>query len=234
MLNIFNVDSIQKNAQEIIFKEEIETHDLFKGLLENSFSPAEIESIGLEIYQVVLVFPRFLSAMITRIDDYKLRMDLVENLFEEHGRMKVDKVHSETYVTFLNKLGIENAKIHKSRPGLPSIVYTRGVLQLCLQENILEGLAALAIIEEIVARVSISTGKFARNYGNRDKGHVDHFSDHEVLDLAHSREIYQLVALYAESQRMRISEEEMEQSIRLGLKLGCYYQKRLYDDILKF
>lgn len=232
MLDISNVDSIQKKAQEIILKNEIETHPLFKGLLNDSFTPSQIESIGLEIFQVVLVFPRFLSAMITRIDDYKLRMDLVENLFEEHGRMKIDKVHSETYITFLKKIGLDENTILNSKPNLPTIVYTRGILNLCLNENILEGLAALAVIEEIVARVSITTGKFARKYSGHEKGHVDHFSDHEVLDLAHSREIYQIVALYAESQKGKVPQQELERSILLGIELGCYYQKSLYTDII--
>lgn len=232
MLDIFNVDSIQKKAQEIILRNEIETHQLFRGLLNDSFNSSEIESIGLEIFQVVLVFPRFLSAMITRIEDYKLRMDLVENLFEEHGRMKIEKVHSETYINFLKKIGLNEQTILNSRPNLPAIVYTRGILNLCLHENILEGLAALAVIEEIVARVSITTGKFARKFSAQEKGHVDHFSDHEVLDLAHSREIYQIVAHYAESQKDRVSKQELERSILLGLELGCYYQKSLYTDII--
>ena len=50
--------------------------------------------------------PRFLAALLTSIPDYRMRMPLVENLFEEHGRMSEKARPVETYRDFLKSLGL--------------------------------------------------------------------------------------------------------------------------------
>ena len=105
--------------------------------------------IGLQIFHVVDHFPRFLAALLTSIPDYRMRMPLVENLFEEHGRMSEKAVHVETYRDFLKSLGLSAKDIEASRPLIPVIAYNRAVTDLCLHHPFPEGLGALGVIEEI-------------------------------------------------------------------------------------
>ncbi len=216
--------SLKQVTDQMFREEQIENHPLFKALGNNEFDLEQTKQIALQIYHVVLYFPRFLAAILTNMPDYKMRMPLVENLFEEHGKMNVTYVHSETYKEFLKGIGLSEQEIHESKPIIPVIAYNRAITDLCLHYPYLEGLAALGVIEEIVARVSPIVGLYAKkNYGSENKSLV-HFTDHEILDVQHANEIYEVVAMEYEGQH--------KEAIDRGLHLGMYYHSRLYTDIL--
>lgn len=214
-----------KSLTHQIFSEQpIEQHPLFLHMEENRFSPDQAKLIALQIYHVVEYFPRFLAAILTSIPDYVLRMPLVENLFEEHGRMNVKLVHLETYKQFLYGIGVTREEITASKPDIPVIAYTRAVTDLCLHHPYEEGLGALGVIEEIVARVSPIVARYALAHYSKEKGSLVHFTDHETLDVAHANEIYEIAAQVFAGQRKEL--------VIRGLQLGYYYQSRLYSDIL--
>lgn len=215
-----------KKITDTMFNErKIEEHALFVAMKNGEFSPEQRKEIALQIYHVVLYFPRFLSAILTNMSDYRMRMPLVENLFEEHGKMNEKYVHSETYKQFLVGIGITEQEIKESKPSIPVIAYNRALTDLCLHYHYLEGLAALGVIEEIVARVSPLVGNFAKNTFGSENQSLVHFTDHEVLDVQHANEIYEVVALGYEGQQREI--------IHQGLELGMYYHAKMYTDILE-
>lgn len=210
---------------DIFSEAAIEQHSLFEALENRRLNDRQIREAALQIYHVVLHFPRFLSAILTSIDDYNVRMPLVDNLYEEHGRLNAAYVHSETYKQFLMGIGISDQEISDSKAIVPVIAYNRAVTDLCLHHSFLEGLAALGVIEEIVARVSPLIGKFALQHFSGKEASLFHFTSHETLDLSHSRELYELAELH-------YSPENREKIVQ-GFRLGMYYHSRLYDDILK-
>jgi pyrroloquinoline-quinone synthase len=168
-------------------------------------------------------FPRFLAALLSNVPDYKLRMPLVENLFEEHGRLNEAYVHCQTYRQFLIGIGLKEEEINRSKPIVPVIVYNRSMIDLCLHYPYAEGLSALGVVEEIVARVSPIIGAFARKEYESTDQHLFHFSSHETLDIAHAQEIYELAALSYT--------EENSSLILQGMNLGMYYHKQMYTGI---
>lgn len=220
-----NFIELKKVTDSLFGEKKIEEHPLFTAMKNKEFSEEQQKKIALQIYHVVLYFPRFLSAILTNMPDYRMRMPLVENLFEEHGKMNEKYVHSQTYKQFLKGIGITEQEINESEPSIPVIAYNRAITDLCLHYPYLEGLAALGVIEEIVARVSPLVGKFAKNtYGSENQSLI-HFTDHEVLDVQHANEIYEVVALGYEG--------DQKQMIETGLKFGMYYHSRMYTDILE-
>lgn len=213
-------------TERLFEKERVEEHPLFQKLESQHFSEEQIHVIALQLYHVVETFPRFLAAIATNIPNYKMRMPLVENLFEEHGRMNDKLVHSETYKLFLKGLGITDKQMKQSEAIVAVIAYNRAIIDLCLHHYYLEGLAALGVIEEIVARVSPIVNRIATTLYGGEKKTVVHFADHEVLDVAHANEIYEVAALAYTA--------DTKKQVHLGLELGMYYHTKLYDDILKY
>ncbi|UYZ11690.1 MULTISPECIES: TenA family transcriptional regulator [Brevibacillus] len=210
-------------AQQLFARHEVERHPLFLALHDQTFSSAQAKEAALQIYHVVEHFPRFLSAILTNLPDYRLRMPLVENLFEEHGRINAAHVHLETYKLFLRGIGVTDAEREASRPIIPVLAYNRAVTDLCLHYPYPEGLAALGVIEEIVARVSPLVGAYAASaYGGT--ADLAHFTDHETLDVTHANEIYEVVA--------QVYAGDNKPLVERGMQLGMYYHTRLYTDIL--
>jgi pyrroloquinoline quinone (PQQ) biosynthesis protein C len=216
---------VKAAAGKLFSARPIEDHPLFVALREERLSDAQIRGVALQIYHVVDTFPRFLAALTTNISDWRLRMPIVDNLFEEHGRMSPAAVHVETYKRFLGALGASPSDIAASKPGIGALAYTRALIDLCLHHPYPEGLGALGVIEEIVARVSPIVAKFTRRKEGGNKSDLVHFSDHEVLDVAHADELYELAA--------QAHEAGHAEAVQRGLALGMYYHRRLYTDLLE-
>ncbi len=216
-------DSAKAAARPLFLDDPIEQHPLFAAMEAHTLDAVRGRNIALDIHHVVAHFPRFLSAVMTSIEDYRLRMTLVQNLYCEHGAMNLSHVHLVTYQHFLRALGISDARIASHEPSIGTVAYVRAVLALCQREDPSEALAALAVIEEVVARVSPIVGRWGRLHGVTSGSAQAHFGVHEVLDLSHAEEIYDLAGHFWEGR---------EASVRRGLALGMYYQRRLYTDLL--
>jgi pyrroloquinoline-quinone synthase len=212
-------------TSELFARQRVEQHALFLLLDGDRLTDGEARAIGLDIFHVVDAFPRFLAAVLTHITDYRERMNLVENLYAEHGRMRAEHVHVVTYRSFLHALGLSDAQIDASEPGLAAQAYVRAVLALCGREEPAEALGALGVIEEIVARVSPIVGRYGARRLGAGESLGSHFSVHEALDLSHADEIYALAA--------RASSRGREAEVRRGIALGFYYQTRLYTDLVE-
>jgi pyrroloquinoline quinone (PQQ) biosynthesis protein C len=199
----------------------IEDHPLFRALEADAVSREGAREIALQIFHVVDFFPRLLAALCARVDDHRSRMALVENLFEEHGRMDAARVHVVTYRDFLHALGIDDATIDASRSSIPVVVYTRAMFDVASRAPLGEALAVMGVVEEIVARVSPIVARYGRRHAASALG--THFALHEELDLAHADEIYELAAPHLRDAR---------EDVLRGLAIGRYLQERLYSDLL--
>jgi hypothetical protein len=135
--------------------------------------------------------------------------------------MDVARVHVETYRAFLEGLGVDREALARSRPAICVLAYDRALFDLCLHHPRAEGLGALGVVEEIVARVSPVVARSVR--AARGNTSLGHFADHEVLDLSHADEIYELASGEADAHLPLVLQ---------GMRLGWYYHRRLYTDLL--
>src|SRR5688500_16123444 len=114
-------DSVKGRARALFVARPIEHHALFE-LMERDVLPlADARAIALDIHHVVSHFPRFLSAAITALEDHRLRMLLVQNLYLEHGAMEPTQVHAVTYRHFLHGLGLTDEDIDGHVPALGAV-----------------------------------------------------------------------------------------------------------------
>ncbi|WP_028776489.1 TenA family transcriptional regulator [Shimazuella kribbensis] len=218
-------EQLKQCVRTMFDQSPIEKHPFIQVIQQKQLSPSQVKDIAIQMYFVVNHFPRFLSAILTQIPDYKLRMPLVENLYEEHGKMNTQFVHVETYKSFLKGIGITDEIIANTDPSIAVIAYNRSITDLCLHYPYEEGLAALGVIEEIVARVSPIISQYIQNNYQDSTNMMIHFSDHETLDITHADEIYEVVAL--------LYNGEQKERVERGLQLGWYYHRRLYTDLLE-
>lgn len=213
---------ITQKISELSRRYPMVNHALISGLIAQHFSIEQMHGIGERFYHVIKNFPRFLAAMISHWDDTNARMPLVENLFEEHGRMDMHKVHVHTYVDFLRQMGMDHERVTSSKPTPSTIAYFNSVMHLCTHNHPNQGLGALAYIEDIVHQVSAIFGGAVK----RERAHVEHvshFSEHEVLDDQHSQEIYDMLDM---------STPEAIEHALFGITMGAFHHHQLYETIL--
>lgn len=220
-------ERIKQQVRVLLPPGAIEQHAFFQALADDSLRVNEAHAIALDIYHVVRHFPRFLSALITSLESIDLRMTLVDNLYEEHGRMNRAVAHEETFKLFLRGLGIEDAQILANRPSVPVVAYCRAVTDLCLHHPPAEAVGAIGMIEEIVARVSPLISAYGQRKQMQARDVRSHFGVHEVLDIRHADEIYGLGAILVERDASRGA------LVERGLEMGLYLHRRLYSDLLE-
>jgi len=102
--------------------------------------------------------------MLANLSDWRLRMPLAENLFEEHGHEAGSRPRGDVP-------GVSpRTRRRRRRDPAKSAGHTRhrlhrALLDLCLHHPPEEGLGALAVVEEIVARVSPIVARAVRHAG---------------------------------------------------------------------
>lgn len=199
----------------------IERHPLFVRLASGDLAPARARALALQVQHVGAAFPRFVAGLMANLADWRHRMPLAENLFDEHGRLDPRAVHVQSYRRFLLGLGIPEEEIDTSRPIVPVVAYNRALLDLCLHHPPQEGLGALAVVEDIVSRVApiVIRGCAALV---ADPSALHHFEEHGELDVDHSGELYRVLARLGGDPALG----------RQGMALGAYYHRRLYTDLL--
>ena len=217
---------VKAHATRLFAAAPIERHPLFAALAARELTPAQVRAIALQIFHVVDAFPRLLAAVLCNVPDWRLRMCLVENLWEEHGRGDPARVHVETYRAFLHALGIGDEEITASRPGVAATIYLRAVRDLCIEQPYPEALAALGAIEEVVARASPLVSRYAIRAAGIAPDAARHFGDHETLDIAHADELYDLAA------RIWDRDPAAHVGIERGVALGLTHHRRLYSDLI--
>lgn len=212
---------VKTQAAQLLVANPVEKQSFLVCLSENRLDEQKLIDVALEIGAVVAAFPRFLAALIAQLPDWRLRMELVENLFEEHGRMDPRRVHEQTYWQFAEQLGATKEQIQNYQPKMAATLYIRAMLDLCGRQSVAEAIAALGMVEEIVARASLLVTRFNQL---RAAENESHFSVHEVLDLEHADELYALAQHYYDKGE--------KDAVTRGLRLGQYYHFELYRNLM--
>jgi pyrroloquinoline quinone (PQQ) biosynthesis protein C len=97
---------------------------------------------GLEYSSYCEAFPRMLALAASNIPDDETRMNLVENLWEEHGSGNINHSHRSLFKLFLCSLGWKSEDI--PMPLLPStIAFVEGALNYCRNANFLASMSFL-------------------------------------------------------------------------------------------
>jgi pyrroloquinoline-quinone synthase len=213
--------AVRDRARARFREAPVEALPLFAPFITGKLAPEQALRVAQEMHAVVEAFPRFLAALLANDLDSELRDTIVDNLYEEQGRMDKTAVHLTTYRALLAMLGDAAPHIRIGRPCVGVVAYVRAVLDLCARGPVAEGAAALAIIEDHVARASLVIGRWiAREHPTARERH---FRVHEALDLRHADELYALAAHYWERDRR----SDVEQ----GLAMGTYLHRRLWADV---
>ncbi len=213
--------AVRQRAQACFHDSPVERLPLFLPFVTGAITRADALRVARQIEPVVEAFPRFLGALLANDLAPELRDTVVDNLYEEQGRMDPSMVHVTTYRRLVADLGGNASARASDRPSVGVLAYVRAMLDLGSRARAAEGAAALAVVEDHVARASLIVGRWL---AHADRTLKDaHFGVHEVLDLRHADELYALAAHYWD--RGQTAE------VDAGLAMGTYLHRRLWADV---
>ncbi|MCL2448797.1 MAG: iron-containing redox enzyme family protein [Polyangiaceae bacterium] len=218
-----SLDVVRDLARRIFRDRPVEQTPLLASFAASLVSRPQALRVAYEMHAVVEAFPRFLAALLANDLDPVLRSIVVDNLYEEQGRMHDAAVHLTTYRALLVELGHRGPPSAIPRPSTGVVAYVRSMLDLCGRGPVAEAAAALAVVEDHVARASYVIGRWVA--GELPEAPDRHFRVHETLDLRHADELYALAAHYWDA--------GLSRDVEHGIAMGSYLHRRLWADVFE-
>jgi pyrroloquinoline-quinone synthase len=202
-------------------------------ILQNSYLEAlQDGSMTLECFRrtqeqfffAVTFFPRPMAALVGRIADPRLRLDILHNLVEEHGEFQEQFFHHTTFQEFLRSIGSEPEKLERLSVWPALRAFNSILTASCVLDELEVGVACMGIIEYAFAGISARIGKAVVERGWVPADRLVHYKLHAQIDERHAEEFFAVIEPAWDDDRRRYYVEQ-------GLELGAYVFDRLYRDM---
>jgi pyrroloquinoline-quinone synthase len=211
-------------ADEVIRDSGILQNAYFKKLQSGELNLDCFRRTQEQFFFAVTFFPRPMSALVGRIPDPRLRLDILHNVVEEHGEFDEEQFHHTTFQKFLSTIGSDATKLD-GQTLWPALRAFNSVLTAsCVLDELEVGVSCMGIIEYCFADISALIGRAVvdRNWVKADE--LVHYKLHAEIDKRHAQEFFAVVEPHWPTRRYYIEQ---------GLQLGVYIFDRLYSDMLR-
>lgn len=224
-------DDLERLVSTVLADVDFLQNPYFRELENGAFAFEDFYETQLQFYSAVTFFSRPMAALAAKIPNANLRVEIVRNVWEEHGEGESARMHESTFITFLSRLAsIDNAAVsaNLSRRILwPEVRLFNTLLSgVCVLDDYLVGAATMGIIERMFAEISSFLGRtiVARGFLSREA--MIHYNLHEKLDEKHAADFFKVLKpAWAESDDARY---RIEQGLRMGSVAFDQLYARLY------
>jgi len=206
-------------------KTPIVNESYFKSLQNNTMTFKIFKYSQTNFYGAVRYFSRPLFSLCSRIDNYEDRLNILENIFDEHGNGNIKKTHGATYEEYLLNLGVNQNNIEKNNPHISVLNFNSKIDQIVKEDNIDKAIAMYGIIEDRYTEISSFIAKSLLKNNWLEKSKLSHYSIHEELDIHHAKLFYNLI-------EKKWSNNESIEHIKNGLIVGNELILKLFDELL--
>ncbi len=147
-------------VEKVLKEAAYETNPYFINLKNGEFSKEDFVETQIQFYSAVTFFSRPMAALAAKIPPAALRVEIVRNVWEEHGEGDFKNVHGNTFATLLSRLGGITEQDIRKRALWPEIRCFNTVLAgASVLDDYLVGSATMGIIERMFVDISFWLGK---------------------------------------------------------------------------
>lgn len=215
---------VTARAVQAIERSALLANPYLAALSDGTMSLEEFRRTQEQFFFAVTFFSRPMAALVGRIEDPKLRLDILHNLVEEHGDFHEERFHHNTFREFLRLIGSDPDRL-ASMPVWPAVRAFNGVLTAsCVLDELEVGIGCMGVIEQSFARISASIGSGAVKRGWVKAEQLVHYKLHAQIDERHAEEFFAVIEPLWDKPGRRYFIEQ-------GLDLGVYAFDRLYKDL---
>jgi pyrroloquinoline-quinone synthase len=203
----------------------------FRALRDGSFTREDFLETQLQFHSAVVFFNRPMAALAAKIPDPRLRVEIVRNVWEEHGEGDPSRMHGATFERFLGRLSgwtTEQVKAELDRRLFwPEVrVFNTVLVGACVLDDHLVGVGTMGIVERMFAEISSWIGRAVVDRGFMSAEQMIHYDLHERLDVKHAADFFMVCgASWDEGERARY---RIEQGLRMGAVAFDQLYARLY------
>lgn len=172
-------------------------------------------------------FGSVLAGVLSKMPETNTRMEVAENVAEEHGHNNLGNTHVKTFLTFLKSMNENNHSVDVE-PSVSVKAFNRSVGDFISTHSYYEGAALVGMIELLYVDMSDFIAKIVHKREWDSICKQTHYDVHAVLDIEHSRELFEV------SESMWNTDSPViQKQIEDAMYLGAHYFANLYDDLFK-
>lgn len=166
----------------------------FKSLRDGTFLKEDFIETQVQFYNAVVFFSRPMTVLAAKIPNSELRMNILRNVWEEHGEGDLEKIHGTTFLKFLSRLANQSAQDVESRFLWPEVrIFNTVLTGTCVLDEYLTGVSLLGIIERMFSDISSIIGRNVVHRGWLQADEIVHYTLHQELDIKHSQDFFDIL-----------------------------------------
>lgn len=215
---------VSAQAAAILKRSNIQNAHYLTDLRNGQMSLDDFRRTQEQFFFAVTFFPRPMAALVGRISDPRLRLDILHNLIEEHGEFQEHAFHHNTFQQFLRSVGSPPERVQQLELWPALRAFNSVLTASCVLDELEVGVACMGIIEFAFAGISASIGKSVVDRGWVLPENLVHYKLHAEIDERHAEEFFAVIEPNYDDPHRRYF-------ITQGLELGAYIFHRLYDDL---
>lgn len=205
------------------------TNPYFLHLRDGSFERDDFLETQIQFYFAVVFFSRPMAALAAKIPSPQLRIEILRNVWEEHGEGNSDLIHGSTFVELLSRLNPQITPREIDRRVLwPEVrIFNTSLIGACVLDEYLIGVGLMGMIERMFSEISTWIGQGIVQRGWLEKERMIHYNLHEKLDIKHSQDFFDV---------LQVSWDQNVESryyIEQGLRMGAVVFNGLYSGLFE-
>lgn len=198
----------------------------FAALEDGSFSRDDFLETQIQFYFAVVFFSRPMAAVAAKIPSADQRLEIVRNVWEEHGEGNASLAHGTTFLELLDRLGGVTPADVDARALWPEVrAFNTALVGAAVLDEHLVSVGMMGIIERMFVDISSRIGRAIVARGWLPRERMVHYALHEELDVKHAEDFFRVLRPTFETR------PGDRYYIEQGLRLGAYVFDRLYRDL---
>jgi pyrroloquinoline-quinone synthase len=180
-----------KELDQQIQSKHLLTHPFYQAWTKGELSIDCLKEYANQYYHHVKAFPTYISAIHARTEDSNTRKILLQNLIEEEAGTPN---HPELWRTFVKSLGVTEEEIENHVPNRDMTHLIGTFRDICGNEGVAEGVAALYSYESQIPAICISKiDGLKKHYQMKNPESWEYFRVHIAADEVHAAEERELL-----------------------------------------
>lgn len=219
-------ETLTEAVERVLHGSGYRKNPYFSALADGSLARDDFVETQIQFYFAVIFFSRPMAAVAAKIPHPRDRVEVLRNVWEEHGEGNTRLMHGETFLSLLDRLGGVSAEDVHGRALWPEVrAFNTALIGACVLDEYVVGVGALGMIERMFVDISRWIGQEIVRRGFLPEDRLVHYKLHEELDIRHSQDFFDVLA------PMWIASAADRYYIEQGLQLGAYVFDRLYRDL---
>ncbi|WP_375483264.1 methyltransferase domain-containing protein [uncultured Mycobacterium sp.] len=191
---------LMQALEDAIAEWPLEKHPFLKRFSEGGFDQEAIRWWAIKMLPGSNRFNQAFLKVTARVDDYRARILLLNNVYSEHGELNPDGAHVALFMRFMRGIGCSRVDVHEDDGAfrVPELRFKRFEIQD--NEPIIWSLGRFVAIECVLPGVFTKYIEGLRKiFPGIDDHTIEYFPIHCVLDPEHTDQLLQVASLYVKS-----------------------------------